>query len=51
MAALVQIMAGCRSGDKSLSEAMMVCSTNAYMRHPASVSHLLEMKLGLNQTA
>ena len=35
---LVQIMAWCRSGDKSLSEPMMVKFTDAYMRHSASVS-------------
>ena len=35
---LVQIMAWCRSGDKPLSEPMMVKFTDAYMRHSASMS-------------
>ena len=34
---LVQIMAWRRPGDKPLSEPMMVSSTDAYMRHSASV--------------
>ena len=33
MAALVQIMAWCQTGDKPLSEPMLVCCTDAYMRH------------------
>ena len=37
--ALVQIMAWCRSGDKPLSEPMLLV-TAAYMRHSASVSEL-----------
>ena len=36
--ALVQIMAWHRPGNKPLSEQMMVCFTDAYMRHPASKS-------------
>ena len=36
--ALVQIMAWRQSGDKPLSEAMMAQFTDAYMRHPASIS-------------
>ena len=36
--ALVQIMAWRRSGDKPLSEPMMVYLTDAYMRHSASMS-------------
>ena len=37
--ALVQIMAWCRAGDKPLSEPMLVvCFTDAYMRHSASMS-------------
>ena len=36
--ALVQIMAWRRPGDKPLSEQMMVCFTDAYVRHPASMS-------------
>ena len=38
MRALVQIMAWRRIGDKPLSEAMLVCFTDAYMRHSASMS-------------
>ena len=38
MAALVQIMAWGRSGDKPLSEAIFVCFTDAHMRHSASIS-------------
>ena len=38
MAALVQIMAWCRIGDKPLSEAMMVCFTDEYTRLSASMS-------------
>ena len=37
MQALVQIMAWRRSGDKPLSEPMMVYFTDAYMRHSASM--------------
>ena len=36
--ALVQIMAWRRPGDKPLSGPMMVCLTDAYMRHSASIS-------------
>ena len=36
--ALVEIMAWYRSGDKPLSEPMMVKITDAYMRHSASMS-------------
>ena len=36
--ALVQIMAWRRPGDKRLSEQMVVCFTDAYMRHPTSMS-------------
>ena len=36
--ALVQIMAWCRPGDKPLSEPMLVCFTDTYMRHSASMS-------------
>ena len=35
---LVQVMAWRRSGDKPLSEPMLVCCTDAYMRHSASMS-------------
>ena len=35
---LVQIMAWRRPGDKQLSESMRICLTDAYMRHPASMS-------------
>ena len=38
MAALVQIMAWRRSGDKPLSEAILVCSTDAYVRLLVSMS-------------
>ena len=38
MPALVQIMAWHRPGNKPLSEQMMVCFTDAYMRHAASKS-------------
>ena len=38
MAALVQIMAWRRRSDKPLSEPMLVCCTNAYMRHSALMS-------------
>ena len=37
MAAWVQIMAWRRTGDKPLSEPMLVCYTGAYMRHSASM--------------
>ena len=37
-AALVQIMAWHRTGNKPLSEAMLVCCTDTYMRHSASMS-------------
>ena len=36
--ALVQIMAWRRQGDKPLSEPMMVCFIDTYMRHSASKS-------------
>ena len=36
--ALLQTMAWRRTGDKPLSEAMVVCSTDAYMRYSASMS-------------
>ena len=36
--ALIQIMAWRRPGDKPLSEQMMVCFIDAYMRHPAWMS-------------
>ena len=39
MAALVQIMAWRRSGDNPLSEPVVVCSTDAYMRHSASMGN------------
>ena len=39
MATLVQIMSWCRIGDNPLSEAMLVCFTDAYMHHQASVSY------------
>ena len=38
MAALVQIMAWRRTGDKPLSEAMLLYCADAYMRHLALVS-------------
>ena len=38
MAALVQIMSWCLAGDKPLSEASVVCFTDAYMRDLASKS-------------
>ena len=38
MPALDQIMSWRRIGEKQLSEPMMVWSTDAYMRHSASVS-------------
>ena len=34
MTALVQIMAWCHTGDKSLSEAMLVCCTEAHTVYP-----------------
>ena len=37
-AALVQIMAWRRTGDKPLSEAMLACCTDAYMRHSALIN-------------
>ena len=37
MAALLQIMAWRRTGDKPLSEPMLVCCTGAYKYHSASV--------------
>ena len=36
--ALVQIMAWRQTGDKPLSKPMMVCFTDAYLRHSASLS-------------
>ena len=36
--ALVQIMAWRQTGNKPLSKPMMVCFTDAYMRHSASLS-------------
>ena len=38
MAALVPIMAWCWTGAKPLSEAMLVCCTDAYMRYSTSMS-------------
>ena len=38
MAALVQVMALRRTGDKPLSEPMLVCCTDAYKRHSGSMS-------------
>ena len=38
MAALVQIMAWHRTGDKPLSEAILICFTDAYKRHSAWLS-------------
>ena len=38
MAALVQIMAWCLFGTNPLSQAMLVCFNDAYMRHSASMS-------------
>ena len=38
MAALVQIMAWRRTGDNPLSEAMLVCFADAYMRHSSSIN-------------
>ena len=38
--ALVQVMAWRRSGDKPLSDPMMVKSTDAYTRHSASMSEV-----------
>ena len=40
MATLVRIMAWRRTGDKSLSEAMLVYCIDAYMRHSASMSYM-----------
>ena len=40
MATLVQLMAWRRIGNKPLSGAMLVCSTDAYMRLSASVSQV-----------
>ena len=37
MAALVQIMAWHRTGNKPLSEPMLVCYTDAYISHSASL--------------
>ena len=37
-AALVQIMAWCRTGNKPLSEPVMAWVDDAYMRHLASMS-------------
>ena len=37
---LVQIMAWRRPGDKPLSEPMLVCFTDAYMRHRGSMSYV-----------
>ena len=39
--ALVQIMAGRRTGDKSLSETMIAWFSDAYMRHPASTGYVV----------
>ena len=39
IAALFQIMAWRQIGDKPLSEVMMVCFTDAYMHHSASMSY------------
>ena len=36
---LVQVMAWRRPGDKPLSEPMMACFDDAYMRHSASMSY------------
>ena len=38
MAALFHIMAWRRIGDKPLSEAMLVCFTDPYMRHSDAMS-------------
>ena len=38
-AALVQIMSLCQTGDKPLSESMLICCTDTYMRHPSSMSN------------
>ena len=38
MAALVEMMAWRRTGDKPLSQPMLVCCADAYMRHSASMS-------------
>ena len=39
MAALVQIMAWRRTGDDPFSEAMLICCTDQYMPHSASMSY------------
>ena len=38
MAELVQIMAWCPTGDKPLSELMLVCCTDTYIGHSASLN-------------
>ena len=38
MAALVQMMAWCQTGTKPLSEAILICCTDAFMHHSASMS-------------
>ena len=38
IAALVQMMAWCQTGDKSLSAPMLAQFSDAYIRHPASMS-------------
>ena len=43
---LVKVMAWRRSSDKPLSEPMMVWFTDAYMRHPASVSFIMPSSKG-----
>ena len=48
--ALVQIMAWCRSGNKPLSEPMMVYLTDTYMRHSASMSQPLSGWISFTKT-
>ena len=51
MAALVQIMAWRRAGDKPLSEAMLVCFADAYMHHMASIAWMIyPLNHGIVQT-
>ena len=49
IAALVQIMAGRRSGDKPLSEPVMIKFTDSYMLHSASMRYIL-MTVSMTQS-
>ena len=44
MAALVRVMAWRWTGDKSLSQAMLVCFADAYMRHSSSICSINQIQ-------